>query len=68
MEGITQVITAIEKPIEELDALKVGEVLFCPNTQRATLETTKLRLCNRTAKKFSFTGTKHGYCIIKREK
>ena len=56
----------LDRPTLTLETLRVNETVDVPNYQRASLETTKMRVMDKSSKLFSFHRVNSTYFTIKR--
>lgn len=54
MEAVLTKINAIENPKQTLENMRIGSTVIAPHFQRSSLETTKFRIMNECAKRYTF--------------
>lgn len=59
-------INAIESPKQALENLRIGGIIQAPHYQRGSLETTRARIKNECAKRYTFNKTNDVSFTIKR--
>ena len=59
-------INSLEEPKKTLENLRIGGTAIAPHFQRASIETTRGRIKNECAKRFTINKTNDYYFTIKR--
>ena len=66
MDANLAIINPIINPKQTLEGLRIGGTVAAPNYQRASIETTRGRIKNESAKRYSFKKTNDLCFTVKR--